>query len=746
MFTWTAGTSLVVALSLANSPSEDGARATAPGQHATTRPGKTRQEQETDNTRAAARYRTVVGTTKSDDGLDSQRRVDAQTPGFATAIEVDHIGGATPSDAVAEVLDRSVATTTRSVGGLGQFSAVSIRGSSPQQVELLSDGIPLGDSFVGAVNLGDLSLTPLAGIEIYRGYVPIAMGASAIGGVINLVSRPPNKQRSHGKVRVRGEAGSFGTRGAHISLWHPIARRLALSVDGSYAGSSGEYRYFDDRATPQYTADDRITFRQQNGYNRGLTRLRLDHRAGPWHTFIQGYGLFKQQQIPGPAGSSPPPTGLTTGLGKLMLASTRSRLGAGGRLRWLGSLGYSGRELAVTPKLTGLVPQYERTRVFDTYLSPRLRLPVWRGGFFQLAADLRNEWIAIHNYTGIARNPAGELDRTRHRVGVGVELEQFLFNRRLRLVPAFRAEALRSRFPNSDGSDQLSAQQRLRTDIAMSPRFGARLRVAAGIDIRGSVGRYFRPPTVLELFGSRGAIVGNEELKPEQGTTLDAGLTFDRTLATTHRLYAQVAGFSRHSRDTIAMLPTGIAVRAFNLAGTRVHGLESAVVLSLWSRRAELAGNYTLMPTRNLEAAPDGSSRPLPGRPRHQLFIRASTGHRFDTRDGSRIAPRIAYTLDYLDAMYLDPSGRVAIAPRAIHGASIVVAFDERVRWALEARNLTNRITTTWDASAYDNIGAVKTPLVDYLRYPLPGLSVMMHMTFDLDVPACRRRKTCTNI
>ncbi len=686
------------------------------------------------------RYRTVVDTKKIRDGLDAQRRVDAQTPGFATAIEVESLAGAQPSDGVDEVLDRSVGTTSRSTGGLGQFSSISIRGSSPQQVEILSDGIPLGDSFVGAVDLADLSLTPLSSIEIYRGYIPVAMGVSAIGGVINLVSRP-SENRSAGKLRMRGEAGSFGTRATQVSMSYPLGRTTGLTTDLAYGGSSGEYIFFNDHATPLTTADDSFDYRQQNGYDRGLVRLRVDHRAGDWRLMTQGLGMYKYQGIPGPAGATLPPTSLQTGLGKLMFAAVRRRLKTGGHLRWLASVGYADRQLSVRPQVAGLVDRREHTRVVDTYVSPRLRLPLWRSAFVHLAADLRSEWIAIDNLSGQPAVVTGQLDRSRHRVGTGIELEQFVFQRRLRIVPALRVEALRSRFPAGDGGDQLATPQRLRTDVAASPRLGMRLSVASGIDLRASLARYFRPPTVLELFGNRGAIVGNESLLPEQGTTVDAGLTLDRAFATSHRVYAQFAGFARHSRDTIAMLPTGTAVRAFNLEGTRVHGLESTVWLSLWSRHAEFTGNYTLMPTRNLRASATGGSLPLPGRPRHQLFVRLSSGHRWDLRGGTVLEPRIAYTLDYLDAMYLDPSGRVAIAPRVIHGASIVVRIDERMRMAVEGRNLGNRITTTWDASAYDNAGAVTTPVVDYLRYPLPGLSVMMTMTFDLDLPTHRRRE-----
>jgi len=692
--------------------------------------------------RRSSRYRTVVGSKKNRDGLDAQRAIDAHTPGFATAIEVDAIGGATSSDGVAQVLDRSVGLTTRQAGGLGQFSSLSIRGSSPQQVEIRSDGIPLGDSLAGAVNLADLSLTPLSRIEIYRGHLPITMGASAIGGVINLVSRAGTPGTT-GRLRVRGETGSFGTRGGHTSLWQPMGRHTVFSSDLSYAGSSGEFLFFNDHATPQFTGDDSFDYRQNNAYNRGLGRLRVDYRRGPWRLMSQGFGLYKHQGIAGVAGAPSPGSSLTTGLGKLMLAATRRRFGArpGGQLRWLASVGQTGRTFVET-SITGAPRQH--TRVVDTFVSPQLRLPLWRGAFTTLTADQRSEWIRVQTKSGDPATVLGTLDRARHRFGVGLELEQFVLDNRLRVVPAIRVEALRSRFPTGNTADQLAAADRVRSDVAASPRVGVRLRLAPGLDLRSSVGRYFRPPTVLELFGDRGAIRGNEDLLPEQGTAIDGGLTLDRAIGTRHHVYSQLAGFHRHSQDTIAMLPTGTAVRAFNLAGTRVEGLEAALSLALWSRHAQVEANYTLMPTRNLQAGATGGSRPLPGRPLHQLFVRLSTGHRFTSQGGLAIEPRLAYTLDFLDAMYLDPSGRVAIPPRAIHGASLVLRLDERVRWALEGRNLANRRVTTWDASIYDNAGSVPTAIVDYLRYPLPGLSVLMTLTFDLDV-GCRPRKTCTH-
>ena len=56
-------------------------------------------------------------------------------------------------------------------------------------------------------------------------------------------------------------------------------------------------------------------------------------------------------------------------------------------------------------------------------------------------------------------------------------------------------------------------------------------------------GRYFRPPTLAELFGDRGFMVGNEGLRPERGTSLDGGLVVD-LLRGRADLHAHAAGFA----------------------------------------------------------------------------------------------------------------------------------------------------------------------------------------------------------
>ena len=141
------------------------------------------------------RFETVVVEAPLDnDGLDAHRELDRSQPGFATAVDLDEQVGAIPGDGMAELLSRTPGLRVRSFGGLGQFSSVSIRGSSGQQVPLFMDGVPLSGSFVGAMSLGDFALDSLEVIEVYRGYIPVALGGAGMGGVINLRSRKPAQE------------------------------------------------------------------------------------------------------------------------------------------------------------------------------------------------------------------------------------------------------------------------------------------------------------------------------------------------------------------------------------------------------------------------------------------------------------------------------------------------------------------------------------------------------------------------
>ena len=69
------------------------------------------------------------------------------------------------------------------MGGLGQFSTVSIRGSSAEQVLVLLDGVRLNTGGGGSVDFSTIPLDSIERIEVIRGGGTTLYGSDAIGGV-----------------------------------------------------------------------------------------------------------------------------------------------------------------------------------------------------------------------------------------------------------------------------------------------------------------------------------------------------------------------------------------------------------------------------------------------------------------------------------------------------------------------------------------------------------------------------------
>ncbi|MGK2961010.1 MAG: TonB-dependent receptor plug domain-containing protein, partial [Gemmatimonadaceae bacterium] len=80
-----------------------------------------------------------------------------------------------------------VQTTSPSLGG----ASVRVQGLRGRYTQLLSDGLPLYGGQTGGLGLLQVPPMDLGGVEIIKGVASALYGGSALGGVINLVSRRP---------------------------------------------------------------------------------------------------------------------------------------------------------------------------------------------------------------------------------------------------------------------------------------------------------------------------------------------------------------------------------------------------------------------------------------------------------------------------------------------------------------------------------------------------------------------------
>lgn len=95
---------------------------------------------------------------------------------------------------VVEVLRNIPGVIVQSAGTLGEEANIRIRGAEFDQVLVLIDGVKVNSPLTGEFDFGDLPIDNIERIEIVRGAHSAFYGSEAIGGVVNIITRPGKKE------------------------------------------------------------------------------------------------------------------------------------------------------------------------------------------------------------------------------------------------------------------------------------------------------------------------------------------------------------------------------------------------------------------------------------------------------------------------------------------------------------------------------------------------------------------------
>jgi iron complex outermembrane receptor protein len=162
---------------------------------------------------------------------------------------------------VNETTGLRVQTTSPSLGAAN----VRIQGLRGRYSQLLADGLPLYGAQGDSLSLLQVPPLDLGQVEIIKGVASALYGASALGGVINLVSRRPRETESRLLANVTSQGGR------DMAAYHAQAPAGAWSwtLLGSYHGQ------------PQRDLDD-DGWSDLPAFNRGVIRPRVffDNRHG----------------------------------------------------------------------------------------------------------------------------------------------------------------------------------------------------------------------------------------------------------------------------------------------------------------------------------------------------------------------------------------------------------------------------------------------------------------------------------
>ncbi len=603
--------------------------------------------------------------------------------------------------AVPEVLERSVGLTVRRFGGLGAFATASIRGSSAQQVAVLLDGVPVAGADTGWVNLSNLPLGEVERIEVYRGASPLRLHSPAIGGVINVVTR---RARPGWHGRAEATYGSYDTLDLKgLASWRGEA--LGFLVSAGYTASDGDFEFLDDNGTRANPADDETTTRRNNAfYARNVLARATWEPSSTLRLEVWDDYFDKREGVPG-------------------IGSNQSERAHLRTYRNVAAVRVEKQEFVVPDLEAELsVHRVDETTAFDDPLGEigvgrqdNVNENVAWGGEGVLTAYVGESQVVTllaayrrersRSRDERARVPEGD-PQERRTVQLGAEDEIYLFGDRVLVNP----QVLYTRVAYDFGGAAPFSWQPLPEpddEHYWSYKLGAAWEPVPGLRATANVGRYFRLPTLAELFGDRGGVVGNPELVPERGVNGDVGVSWDRSepWGPVERVHLEAAFFQSLTDDLILFEQTSQrTVKAINVSSARVWGVETAwsVDLSGW---LAVQGNYTYQHTENTSDIPYYRGNQLPGRPAHELFNRV--GVRWRNLE-------VFHEFSWTAGNYLDAANFEKAESREIHNVGLRIRVRPCLSVTAEAKNLTDE------------------QVADALGFPLPGRSYYVTVSAEL--------------
>ncbi|MEM7180624.1 MAG: TonB-dependent receptor plug domain-containing protein [Spirochaetota bacterium] len=524
---------------------------------------------------------------------------------------------------IEEVLERESGVRVRRYGGLGSYATLSIRGSNANQVSFYIDGIPVQNNQGGEVNLADLPFDNLERIEIYKSGTALGFSASAIGGTVNLVTKKGKKKK---KTRVSIAGGSFRTyklKAFHANYYQDLDYSLFVQKEKS----DGNFRFRNDNGTPVLNTFDDFDERRKNAWfdRYNFTTNLAYRREKTTYTLLNDFN-YRFQGIPGQGNNQFEKVKRkylrnTTALGTQSKGIFWDFLNLKTRAFYTGS-----RDDLYDPR-TELGSGQEDARTDMQQYGVQLLPEIYLLQYYQILKFLvaseretfrREDKDNLHNT--VDRNPR----KFRTHNAVQIQDEFRFFRKRLRIVPSVLWEEYVGRF-NEDWQEQSFVELLQRNRV--TNRFtNSKLGFLAipwqsntyRLSWKANISRESRIPTFIELFGERGTIIGNTDLRPEQSVAWDAGpvlwLDFQWIQSKT-----SIAYFHKSILDMILFIPNSqFTFRAENVDSASIRGMELDQKFSLY-KSWQWKTTYTYQRAINTSNAPSLRGKYLTLRPLHEL-------------------------------------------------------------------------------------------------------------------------------
>ena len=498
---------------------------------------------------------------------------------------------------VADALRDVPGVTVSRSGNFGALTEIYLRGAETNQTLVLIDGVEVNNPDGGAFDFNSLLDLEIERIEVLRGPQSVLWGSSAVGGVVNIITKSAERPLQ-GSARIEGgsfntwqTSGSIGGRG---DGYDALLSGAWLRTDGWSAGSAWRGNSEEDGARIGALLF-KGNLRPRDDLELTLIERYTDNRSD-FDAFFGG----DQQPVVDSGDKIHNRQNLLRLQGKLSLLDGS----------WEHVLGVARYDFDSKVDSEGLDPftSDSYSNQIDYQSNYFLNAGNARHTFTFLVKDKKDEATNTYFATNAVRNTG-----VAFQYGLGLDERLFL------------TAGLRRDF--NDRFDDTNTYRL--TAAYLWPEFGGRLHASYGTAVKN--------PTLTELFGFSGDFQGNPDLQPEESRGFDIGWEqslFDR------RMKLDVTAFDNRIDNIIV----GAGRTVINLPGeSRARGVEVSASAE-WTPEFSGTLAYTYTDTE------DAEGQELRRRPRHA----ASLGLNYRPADRLNLNLTVRHNGSFVDTAF-DP-------------------------------------------------------------------------------------------
>ena len=516
-----------------------------------------------------------------------------------TAEDIKRSGAHTASEVLINVPEVEILSSGSGV------TQVSIRGSKPEGVRVLVDGVPLNFDG-GSVDLSSIPAQNIEKIEIIRGPAVAYAGVDALAGAILITSRAIESQP---RVEVSVATGSFEKQSTSARLQGIGIGTHRASVSFQRDFNRGDFNYVDPDLGPATRLNNDSDRRSVGIRGRGLWSPSVGWKAhASYYKYDSGGpGLEK----------SPTPGARKVGDRWTLSGELNAR---GFSFFSLYSQDYS-RYDNDSP-ISNHTRYQSSSRTWRASYEPQSGM--FRGGGAMLEFLRENQSgedlkIPAYSYGATGRqNYAASVHFAGHRkLGSGAI-------RSLRWSAAYRYDQTETdaQYPTGILSPKIESPVKVwkfgSPHVSMGLA-GDRGRWGWSVDV--SAARGFRRPPLYDQFVFAGPIRGNPGLRPEQSGQVEAGYALSRDGRVSIQFEQRY--FWTEFKDLIGwQIGRGDTWSPYNISGADVAGRDESIRVTLPHLQFRVTHLYQDHRDASGEATRHG--QPLPGRYRHKVSLGAT--------------------------------------------------------------------------------------------------------------------------